>query len=96
MKALRELGYTVERVEHWNHYAKKRYDFGGFADLIAYNDYETLAVQATTNSNRGKRVAKIAASERAARWARAPGRRIEVWGWRKLGGKWEPKIEEWP
>jgi hypothetical protein len=78
---LREQGYLVAIVEHWNPHARIRQDLFGWIDLLAIRDGETLAVQ-TTASAVAARVKKIteAASLPVVRKA---GWRILVHGWRK-------------
>jgi hypothetical protein len=81
LQHLREQGYLVAIVEHWNPHARIRQDLFGWIDLLAIRDGETLAVQ-TTASAVAARVKKIteAASLPAVRKA---GWRILVHGWRK-------------
>ena len=88
---LRNLGYHVEIVEHWNHWTKRRHDLWQFADLLAIRKGEVLAVQVTSGSNVSARVKKIADSEIAPH-VRDAGIRIEVHGWSKLKAGWTPKI----
>lgn len=89
---LRDEGWTVEVVEHWNPHARIRQDLFGFADLIAMKPgFAPLLVQ-VTSTGWVSRIAKIAKEPRAA-IARASGFRIEIHGWRKLKsnrGKWTP------
>lgn len=88
LAVLREQGYTVAIVEHWNPFARIRQDLFGFIDLLALKDGETLAVQTTSYSNMSARVKKIAEHElvsvvRKANW------KIVVHGWKKDSkGKW--------
>ena len=91
LKYLRDLGYHVEIVEHWNNWTKRRHDLWQFADLLAIRKGEVLAVQVTSGTNVSARVKKIADSE-IAPLVREAGIRIEVWGWRKLKSGWTPKI----
>ena len=98
LSLLRERGYTVAVVEHWNAFAHIRQDLFGFGDLIAIRTGEILLVQTTTAANMAARRAKIAAEPRSALWIAAGGT-IEIHGWakRKPRGqkvaKWEAKIE---
>ena len=88
---LRNLGYHVEVVEHWNHFARQRRDLWGFADLLAIRPGEVLAVQVTSGSNVSARVKKIAEHENT-QFVREAGIAIHVHGWRKLKAGWSPKI----
>ncbi|MFZ9649512.1 MAG: hypothetical protein ACO29C_05430, partial [Fluviibacter sp.] len=58
---LRDEGYLVAIVEHWNPFARIRQDLFGFIDLLAIRRDETLAVQVTA-SGVSARVKKIEAS----------------------------------
>ena len=58
---LRNEGYLVAIVEHWNPFARIRQDLFGFIDLLAIRRDETLAVQVTA-SGVSSRVHKIEAS----------------------------------
>lgn len=91
LKHLRELGYTVAIVEHWNHFTKRRHDLFNFADLLAIRENEVLLVQVTSGSNTSARVKKITENEHISA-VRKAGIRVEVHGWRKLKSGWTPKI----
>lgn len=90
LKHLRDLGYRVAIVEHWNPFARIRNDLFGFIDLLAIKDGETLAVQTTSRGNVAARVAKITESE-ALSDVRKAGWRVIVHGWGKLKAGWTLK-----
>jgi hypothetical protein len=81
LKYLRDEGYLVAIVEHWQPFARIRKDLWGWADLLAIKRGEVLAVQVTSEGV-ASRVAKIIASETLGR-VREAGIRVEVHGWRK-------------
>lgn len=89
LDALRRRGYTVEVVEHWDHYTRRRHDLLGFADVLALRPGETLAVQTTTTGHQANRRHKIQAEPRARAWLEA-GNTIHVHGWHKSqpSGRW--------
>lgn len=91
MKYLRDLGYVVAVVEHWNHFTKRRHDLFQFADLLAIRENEVLLVQVTSGGNVAARVKKITQNEHIGA-VRKAGIRVEVHGWRKLVSGWYPKI----
>ena len=92
LKYLRDMGYHVEIVEHWNHFARQRKDLWGFADLLAIRPGEVLAVQVTSGSNVSARVKKIAEHENTP-LVREAGIRIEVQGWtKKKDGKYQIRV----
>ena len=96
---LEALGWTVGLVERWIARAKVRVDLFGGIDLIAIRGQETLGVQATTNDNATARLKKIVEIQQLRLWVEG-GRRLEIWGWRKLatrdaeGKWWQPRIIE--
>lgn len=87
LKYLRDNGYTVAIVEHWNPHARIRQDLFGFVDILALKGDETLAVQATAQAV-STRAKKIAESE-CVNAVREAGWTIHVHGWRKNSkGEW--------
>lgn len=91
LKRLRKAGWSAAVVEKWNPHARVRQDLFGIVDVLAVGGGETLAIQATSDSNVRSRVVKLEDSE-ALPDLREAGWRIEVWGWRKRRGLWEPRI----
>lgn len=88
---LREKGYLVEIVEHWNPWVKRRKDLWGWCDLLCVKRDEVLAVQ-VTSSGVAARVKKILASDTIAR-VREAGIKVHVHGWRKLAdGKYHVRV----
>lgn len=91
LKLLRDEGWTVAIVEHWNSFIKIRQDLFGIIDLLCVRDGVTMGVQTTSYSNVSARVKKIADSEhigalREAEWV------ILVHGWHKVGNRWQVRI----
>ena len=80
LKKLREEGYTVAVVEHWNSFARIRQDLFGFIDLLALKGKEVLAVQTTTATNLNARCKKIGDHENVS-IVREAGWSIHVHGW---------------
>ena len=91
---LREQGYLVEIVEHWNPFARVRKDLWGWCDILAIRKAEVLAVQVTASAV-SDRIKKIMASDTLA-LVRDAGIRIEVYGWRKSAktNKYVLRIED--
>jgi hypothetical protein len=96
LKLLREEGWTVEIVEHWNPFAKRRIDLFGAADLIAIREgCRHLLVQVTTASHVADRIAKILSLPAMDLWLKTDGE-IEVHGWRaptKTNRRWSLRRE---
>lgn len=89
LKHLRRDGYQAGVVERWNVHARVRQDLFGIIDVVAIRIDQpgVLGVQCTSESNAAARVTKILASASARVWLRASNR-LEVWGWKKLSGRW--------
>jgi hypothetical protein len=90
---LREQGYRVAIVEHWNPHARIRQDLWGWCDLLAIRKNEVLAVQVTA-SGVAARIKKIEESDTIG-MVRDAGIRVEVHGWRKNSkGRYVLRIED--
>jgi len=92
LKLLRDEGWRVAIVEHWNSFARIRQDLFGIIDLLCVKDGVTMGVQTTSYSNVSARINKMQESEhigalREAEWV------LRVHGWRKKpNGRWEARI----
>lgn len=93
LKLLREEGYLAEVVERWVPGARIRSDLFGFGDILAigptpvdHGPADLLIVQTTSDSNVSARVKKIKGAPAYPIVAKAM--RIEVHGWKKVGGRW--------
>jgi hypothetical protein len=89
---LEKEGYTVERVEHFNWFTKRRIDLLGVADLIALNGKELLLVQVTSRHNLSSRRTKALASDKLKLWLKAGGT-IIFHGWDKYKNRWRVEIQ---
>lgn len=92
VKRLRADGWTVEKVERWNSFARVYNDLFGFVDLLALKDDRTLAVQTTSASNVSTRVAKIENHPNLPVVLGA-GWEVVVHGWAKERNRWVLKRE---
>ena len=93
LKLLREEGYTVAVVEHWNSFVRIRQDLFGFIDVLALGNDETIAVQCCRRSDMATRRNKIADHENVGA-VRKAGWRIEIHGWDKHNGRWRVARED--
>jgi hypothetical protein len=93
MSALRNRGYTVRIVEHYNAYSKKRQDLFGFGDILGRKAGETgsLIIQTTTAGNIMARVHKAQQLDAYHLWL-LTGNRVEFHGWGKKKNRWECRI----
>jgi hypothetical protein len=89
LEHLRKLGYIADVTERWIPRMNVRKDLFGFIDILAINDTELLAVQATggDGGNVAARVTKIAEHDNYPLVCKHM--RIVVHGWRKnAAGRW--------
>ena len=81
-KHLREQGYLVATVEHYNSFTRRKHDLFGCIDLLAIGNGETLAIQVTSRSNMSARIKKIEDNLALPEMLRSKWR-IIVHGWDK-------------
>lgn len=95
LKFLREAGYTVAIVEHWNPHARIRQDLFGIIDIVAIHPkiFGVLGVQTTSLANISARVKKAQLNEKLLIWYKS-GNSFQVHGWGKRNGRWENEIVE--
>jgi hypothetical protein len=90
---LRDQGYLVATVEHYNSFTKRKHDLWGCIDLLCIGNQETVAVQVTSKSNLSARRHKIEESEAYPEMLRS-GWRIILHGWFKENNRWKLKEVE--
>lgn len=81
-KHLKEQGYLVATVEHYNSFTRRKHDLFGCIDLLAIGNGETLAIQVTSRSNMSARIKKIQDNLALPEMLRSKWR-ILVHGWDK-------------
>ena len=91
LERLRAEGWMAAVVERWNPHAGVRQDLFGVLDIVALRGGETLGVQATSASHVAHRLRKLEDSPALAA-LREAGWTVQLWGWRKKRGRWEPRI----
>ena len=91
LENLRQRGYEVAIVEHYNHHVKRTFDLFGFADILGVKDGATIAVQTTTTGNLAARVTKIEGNTMFP-VCKAAGWKIEAHGWALRGKAGERKL----
>lgn len=91
LKKLRDEGWHVWIVEHWNSFTRRREDLWGFGDILAIRDDDCLIVQTTSGTNVAARLEKIRSLAMASEWLRSRTRRIIVHGWAKRGPRGKRK-----
>jgi hypothetical protein len=95
LKALRDLGYVAQVVEHYDSYTRRRYDLFGVIDILAVGNGETVAVQVTSRGNMSSRRRKIREAPELP-YMLGAGWRIELWGYDQPRGPrtaWRLKTE---
>lgn len=95
MKMIRDRGGIVAKVEHWNHFARRRQDLFGMFDLIwlsmsaEYDDGQIVGVQ-VVNTHVADHVEKLKANPIMAYWL-ACGAGITIHSWKKRSRKGRKK-----
>jgi len=84
-------GWYVEKVEHWNAFARKRQDLFGFLDLLCLKSGQVMGVQVTTRNHLSDRYKKILLSPLLS-MVLDSGIVIYIHGWGKLKNGWDCKI----
>ncbi len=80
---LKENGYTYDKAEYWNSFARIRKDLFGFIDFVGIKNGDgIIAVQSTSASNHSARREKILSSDKAFEWVKG-GAGILLISWRK-------------
>lgn len=89
-RVLEKHGYWYGLVERYVPFVRKRYDFCGFADVIAFKNDPLLApgclaVQSCSGSGMGSHYLKITEDkkEQVMDWILS-GNRLEIWAWRMI------------
>jgi hypothetical protein len=100
-KELRSRGLECDIAERYLQHAIRgdggrgvRKDLFGIIDIIALDPYRgVVGVQSTGQafSDHFKKIT-IEKKEEAIKWLCTPGAVLELWGWRKLKGRWQPRI----
>jgi len=86
-------GYKAFIVEKFVTFANKRFDFAGFADILAFRSDKmgVLAVQATTGNHVQDHIQKLGANAHLEAWLHA-GNRLIIHVWAKRGERGERKL----
>ena len=93
---IRDHGYTnLDRREHYDVHANRKIDGHGFIDYEALSDECTTAFQ-MCGLDFAPHIKKITGErhDRVIAWLRCPARKLILIGWRKLQGKWAPKVAD--
>ena len=90
---LRDLGYMVATVEHYNSFTKRKHDLWGCIDLLCIGNGETVAVQVTSKPHLSNRRHKIEEAEAYPEMIRS-GWKIVLHGWYKEKNRWQLKEVE--
>lgn len=98
-KLLESMGYVVDSVNRYEMHSGRRHDFLTVIDLIAFNETETIGIQATDSTSRSKHLHKIYSCDLAKQWLAASHRKLWLvtWGKRKAGervAKWRSRIDD--
>ena len=89
LEKLRKEGYTVQVVEHYNAFSRRRIDLYNVIDIVGIlpGKVGVLGIQATSRGNVNARIQKSLAEPKLKVWLQAKNE-FEVWGWGKLKRGW--------
>lgn len=90
---LKETGWVVDKVEHFNTFAHRTFDLFGCIDIVAIRPGELAGIQTTsddTGGNSGERRRKILAEPRMRQWLEAGGT-LYLHAWAKRGAQGKRK-----
>lgn len=92
LQRLREEGYTVQVVEHYNKFARRRIDLFNVIDIVAIKADKkgVFGIQTTTSSHISSRRKKALGTPELLTWLRA-GNLFEIWGWALRGPRGKRK-----
>jgi hypothetical protein len=90
---LRERGYIVATVEHYNAFTKRKHDLFGCIDLLAIGNGETVAIQVTSKGHLSERRHKVEEAEAYPEMIRS-GWKVVLHGWYKEKNRWQLKEVE--
>jgi hypothetical protein len=85
LQHLRDEGWFVESVDHWDSFTRRTKDLFHCIDVLAVGQGGTLAVQVTSRGNMSARRKKVLASD-AWPFMVAAGWIVELWGYDQPGG----------
>ncbi len=87
-------GYDVAHVDYFDHLNKRKHDFLGCFDSIAFGNGETIAIQYTSQGNMSARKTKVE-GRAGYRWVKKAGWKVVIIGWEKqANGQYDHKIWE--
>lgn len=89
-----KLFYVIEKVEYYNAYSGHKKDFIGCIDFIAFNENETIGIQATTRQHEKERFDKIINNKKARLWTKVNKFHLITWEKDKSTGRFNHKILE--
>lgn len=91
VKMMRDQGYTVDVVESYNAYTRRKKDLFGCIDLLCIGNGETIAIQVTSKSNMSARIKKIEASDALPEMLRSKWRILVHGWWKGTNGRYQLK-----
>lgn len=86
LEAIRKMGYDADICERWVNGARIRKDLFGWADIIAMDGRQIVAVQACMSGLRDHQRKMAGYHKTIARWIESGGR-VELWFWRHVRKK---------
>ena len=85
-------GYTIDKVDCWNAYSGKTKDLFSVFDMVAVKEGEVVFIQ-ICGKDFQPHVGKMKASPVVSMLSKMENITVMLIGWRKLKGKWTPRIK---
>lgn len=90
----RKQGWTVQVVERWCSFSRRRIDLFGLIDVLAITGDYTIGIQTTSGSNVSARIKKAKQSPEMVEWLSSPSRKFVIHGWRKVADSRKMEVRE--
>jgi len=82
IKLVRDAGFFIGRVEHYDSFSRKRHDLFGIIDYVAMGQGSIIGVQSTSYSGKSAHKAAIEDSKTVRMWLKCGGKFLFV-AWKK-------------
>lgn len=82
IKLIRDAGFFIGRVEHYDSFSRKRHDLFGIIDYVAMGQGSIIGVQSTSYSGKSAHKAAIEDSRTVRMWLKCGGKFLFV-AWKK-------------
>ena len=95
LELARSWGYIMGKCDYYDMRANVTHDLFGFLDYVGLADEHTMGFQ-FCGKDWSSHITKLTVERRdiVTKWLRCPARKLILIGWRKLQGKWSPRVAD--